>query len=90
MSPVENAIVTMIVAKVSPKTISTVCARRRGMLRSPIRTTSGRRKAKSRMIPSTAPTAMPTPIAKLVTLNPKMSVIRSAPPLRSRRPSRFD
>ena len=41
-SPVEKAIVTMIVASVRPIVTSTVCARRRGMFRNPMRTRIGR------------------------------------------------
>ena len=60
-SPVENAIVTMIVASVRPIVTSTVCARRRGMLRNPIRTRIGRLK-KMNAITAAATPAMATTI----------------------------
>ena len=60
-SPVEKAIVTMIVASVRPMVTSTVCARRRGMLRRPMRTRIGRLK-KMKAITAAATAAMATTI----------------------------
>ena len=84
MSPVTNAIVTMIVASVSPKTISTVCARRRGMLRSPIFTTNGRRRVKKTSTDITTATAITTPSAMSLMSAPKIlfmaALLRPGPP----------